>query len=83
METLRERVNDVSLVFAVPEAYTPVIKFNFDDQPIDMLFVSLSLHTKLPEQIDALDISVLKGLDDQGNLHPSPLSPLPYPLLST
>ena len=42
-----------------------MVKFNLDDTPIDMLFVSLSM-TTLPPFIDALDISVLKGLDDAG-----------------
>lgn len=64
VELLRSR-SDTSLVFAVPEAYTPVVKFNFEEQPIDMLFVSLSL-SQIPARIDTLDISYLKGLDEQG-----------------
>lgn len=61
---LRQR-RDTSLVFAVPAAYTPVVKFNLDDQPIDLLFVSLSI-PHITEKIDELDISYLQGLDHQG-----------------
>ena len=64
VELLRQR-SDTSLVFAVPDAYTPVVKFNLEEQPIDMLFVSLSI-ANIPAKFDALDISYLKGLDDQG-----------------
>ena len=56
---------DTSLVFAIPDAYTPVVKFNLDEQAIDMLFVSLNL-PRLPDDIDVLDMSYLRGLDEQG-----------------
>ena len=61
---LRHRT-DTSLVFAIPDAYTPVVKFNFKNTPIDMLFVSLPVKD-ISRSIDTLDISYLKGLDEKG-----------------
>ena len=60
VDLLRQRT-DTSLVFGVPAAYTPVVKFNLDDQPIDLLFVSL-LTPHVPRKKE-LDISYLKALD--------------------
>ena len=56
---------DVSMLFPVPRAYTPVLKFNFDGQAIDMIFVSLC-ENNLPENLDVLDTKWLKYLDEQG-----------------
>lgn len=61
--TLSSR-NDVSCLLPVPDAYTPVIKFNLDGQAIDMIFATF-LQDVLPESIDLLDISCLAGLDEQ------------------
>ena len=61
---MRER-EDVGMLSAVPEAYTPVVKFNIDGQPIDMIFVSVSFPS-LPEDVDVLDSQYLRGLDEQG-----------------
>jgi poly(A) polymerase len=64
VDLLRSRP-DVSLIFPVPEAYTPVIKFNLDGQAIDMLFVSVPF-LRVPEEFDILSTNCLKGLDEQG-----------------
>ena len=64
VDLLRHRT-DTSLVFAIPDAYTPVVKFNFKNTPIDMLFVSLPVKG-ISRSIDTLDISYLKRLDEKG-----------------
>lgn len=56
---------DVSMVSSIPEAYTPVLKFNIDGQPIDMIFVSIAMHS-LPSDINVLDANYLRTLDEQG-----------------
>ena len=55
---------DVFMVSAVPEAYTPVVKFIIDGQPIDMIFVSLPYSPVIPHNLDILGPSILRGLDD-------------------
>ena len=57
--------SDVSMLSAVPEAYTPVLKFNIDGQAIDMIFVSLGVQA-VPHDLDVLDSRYLRGLDTQG-----------------
>ena len=60
---LRRR-SDISMVSSVPEAYTPVVKFIIDNQAIDMIFVSLPLSHKIPQELDVLNSNILYGLDD-------------------
>ncbi len=60
---LCERV-DVESVCAIPDAYTPVVKFNVDGQAIDMIFTSLQVPS-VSKDIDILDVKVLTALDDQ------------------
>ena len=55
---------DVENLLAIPEAYTPVIKFIMDGQSVDMVFASLQAPT-LPNPVDALDLRWLTGLDEQ------------------
>eukprot|EP01041_Mallomonas_annulata_P009225 gene9225-19137_t len=62
-ELLSKR-DDCHMLFPIPEAYTPVIKFNLDGQAIDMIFVSLIQET-IPNSIDLLDFQYLHGLDEQ------------------
>lgn len=54
-----------SMVLAVPEAYTPVVKFNFMEQPVDMIFVALPVRS-IPSDIDLLDDALLKEQDEKG-----------------
>lgn len=54
-----------SMVLAVPEAYTPVVKFNYLDQPVDMIFVSLPM-ASIPTDIDLLNDAFLKDQDEKG-----------------
>lgn len=55
---------EVHSVLSISEAYTPVLKFTIDGQPIDMVFASLQIPL-LPHNLDILDLHCLKGLDDQ------------------
>jgi poly(A) polymerase len=55
--------DDITMLSAVPEAYTPVMKFNMDGQPIDMIFAALPYYTAIPPNLDILSTSVLHGLD--------------------
>jgi poly(A) polymerase len=57
--------DDVSMMFTIPEAFTPVAKFYLDGQAIDMIFVSLD-SPKIPLHLNILDSVYLKGLDDAG-----------------
>jgi len=54
---------DVSKLSAVPEAYTPVVKFYFAGQPIDRVFVSLGI-VDIPKDLDILNDDNLQGLGD-------------------
>mmetsp|Transcript_2182 Transcript_2182/g.4824 ORF Transcript_2182/g.4824 Transcript_2182/m.4824 type:complete len:367 (-) Transcript_2182:32-1132(-) len=54
---------DVESLLSIPEAYTPVVKFTLDHQPVDMVFASLHFPL-LPAQPDLLDLRCLQGLDD-------------------
>lgn len=54
-----------NMVLAVPEAYTPVIKFTYKDQPVDMIFASLPMMS-IPADIDLLDDNILKDQDEKG-----------------
>ena len=63
--TLMSNRDDVSMLSAIPEAYTPVVKFNIDGQSIDMIFVSVD-HVPIPEIFDVLDNRNLIPLDEQG-----------------
>lgn len=62
LETLSSR-HDVDSILSVPEAFTPVLKFAIDGQPIDMVFASLQL-TTLPGDLNIHEVHCLKGLDD-------------------
>jgi poly(A) polymerase len=57
--------SEVSMLLPLPEAYTPVVKFNFLDQAIDMVFVNVNL-PRIPQNFDILNDKYLIGLDDQG-----------------
>lgn len=59
---------DVTNFSSIPDAYTPVIKFNIDGQAIDMIFVSLSI-PMVPIDFDLLDASNLIGLDEQSKTY--------------
>jgi poly(A) polymerase len=61
---LKER-SEISMVSAIPEAYTPVLKFNINGQAIDMIFVSLGIES-VPHDVDVLNFKYFKGLDEQG-----------------
>ncbi|XP_043075276.1 poly(A) polymerase alpha isoform X3 [Puntigrus tetrazona] len=49
-------------LFAVEEAFVPVIKLSFDSIEIDILFARLALQT-IPENLDLRDDGLLKNLD--------------------
>ena len=56
---------DISLLLPIPEAYTPVVKFQINEYSVDMLMVTLPCQ-KVPSDLDILDASWLKGQDEQG-----------------
>lgn len=56
---------DVSMLFPVPEAYTPVIKFELDHVSIDMIFVNLH-YDSIPSELDVLVDEHLFNLDEAG-----------------
>ncbi|CAM9505680.1 unnamed protein product [Chrysoparadoxa australica] len=62
---LLEKRPDVEELFAVPEAYTPVLKFKMQGLDMDLLFCSLP-YKLLPSPLNVLDDSPLKGLDEPG-----------------
>ena len=63
VDELRAR-HDVFTVSAVPEAYTPVVKFIIDNQAVDMIFVSMPFSLVIPVDFKILDPNILRGLDD-------------------
>ncbi|KAF9290102.1 polynucleotide adenylyltransferase [Mortierella alpina] len=62
-EMLRLRP-EVTELTAVPDAFTPVIKMNFSDIPIDLTFARLGL-SSIPDSLDLADDSLLRNLDDR------------------
>nr|CAD7586327.1 unnamed protein product [Timema genevievae] len=55
---------EVTELRAVEEAFVPVIKMNFDDIEIDMLFARLALK-EIPDNMDLRDDCLLKNLDQK------------------
>ncbi|KAJ3042041.1 polynucleotide adenylyltransferase [Rhizophlyctis rosea] len=55
---------EVKELTAVPDAFVPVINFEFDGVQIDLLFTSLDKRDTIPDDIDLSDDMVLKGLDE-------------------
>lgn len=56
-----ERVKEIS---KVEDAYVPIISLNFDEIPIDLTFSRLNLPV-IPENINLLNDSILKSLDEK------------------
>ncbi|KAI9142151.1 Poly(A) polymerase central domain-containing protein [Paraphysoderma sedebokerense] len=56
--------SEVTELAAVPDAYVPVIKMNFSDIPIDLVFARLALPT-VPEDLNLRDDNLLKNLDER------------------
>lgn len=50
-------------VVAVPDAYVPIIKFEYRGVEIDLLFAALEL-SRIPKTFDILDDSVLRNVDE-------------------
>mmetsp|Transcript_10080 Transcript_10080/g.31016 ORF Transcript_10080/g.31016 Transcript_10080/m.31016 type:complete len:624 (+) Transcript_10080:178-2049(+) len=64
LKAILEAHPDVTELSAVPDAFVPIIAFEFDGIPIDLVFGRLAL-TMIPDKLDLLDINLLKNLDDQ------------------
>ncbi len=57
---------DVQQLSDLQEAYTPVMKFNIDGQPVDMIFASLSRYRKIPLDPNILESNAcLINLDEK------------------
>ncbi|KAL7751913.1 polynucleotide adenylyltransferase [Sorochytrium milnesiophthora] len=54
---------EVTELAAVPDAFVPVIKMEFDGIPIDLIFAKLGL-PQIPEGLE-LDTNLLRGLDEK------------------
>jgi poly(A) polymerase len=54
----------VTNVRAVSDAYVPVIKFEFDEIEMDLLFARLALPV-IPDKLSLLDVTLLKNLDQK------------------
>ncbi|KAF1968224.1 Poly(A) polymerase [Bimuria novae-zelandiae CBS 107.79] len=50
---------------AVPDAFVPIIKLEYDSVDIDLIFASLPSQPSIPHDFSLLDQGVLRGLDDQ------------------
>lgn len=50
-------------VVAVPDAYVPLIKFEYREVEIDLLFAALEL-SRIPKNFNILDDAVLRNVDD-------------------
>lgn len=62
LEMLRSDPAATNIV-AVPDAYVPVIKFEYRAVEIDLLCAPLQ-YTRIPEKLDILDDNILKNVDD-------------------
>ncbi|KAI9011184.1 polymerase [Gaertneriomyces semiglobifer] len=56
--------SEVTEITAVADAYVPVIKFQFSDIPIDLVFARLEQST-VPDNLDLADDNLLRGLDER------------------
>lgn len=64
---LLQKQPEVKDLRAIEGAYVPVIKMKFDGIEIDLLFARLALKT-IPEDINILDVNLLKNLDSKSVL---------------
>lgn len=62
VDILGQRAEVEDLV-AVSEAYVPIVKFKFSGVEIDLLCACLQM-SFIPEQLDILDDSILRNVDD-------------------
>lgn len=62
LELLRE-TNEATDIVAVPDAYVPVIKFEYSKVEIDLLCAPLKMN-RLPENFNILEDKVLRNVDD-------------------
>lgn len=64
MLTLLKKTPEITHITAVPDSYVPVIKFKFNDIPIDFVCARLNV-SKVAPSINLKDSSILQGLDDR------------------
>ncbi|KAL9556346.1 hypothetical protein PS6_002409 [Mucor atramentarius] len=64
MLTLLRKTPEITHITAVPDSYVPVIKFKFNDIPIDFVCARLNV-SKVTPNINLKDSSILQGLDDR------------------
>jgi len=49
----------------VPDAFVPIIKFEYNGVPIDLIFASLPSQSTIPKDMELDDLNMLRGLDQQ------------------
>lgn len=57
-------IPEITELTSVPDAYVPVIKFEFSGIPIDLVFARLGLPS-VPDDLELSDDNLLKNLDDR------------------
>lgn len=58
------KASEISEFVPVRESYVPIIKLEYCGVSIDLLFASLPTVSSVPNNMDLLDKTVLRGLDD-------------------
>eukprot|EP01018_Ginkgo_biloba_P015217 Gb_22641 [translate_table: standard] len=58
------KMPEVTELQPIPDAYVPIIKFDFHGMPIDLVYAKLSLW-EIPEDLDISNYSILRNLDEQ------------------
>lgn len=67
LREILEKTPHVTDLSIVPDAFVPLITFNYYDVPIDLVFAQLSLSV-IPNKLNLLDDNILKNIDDKSIL---------------
>uniref|UniRef100_A0A7I4CI61 Poly(A) polymerase n=1 Tax=Physcomitrium patens TaxID=3218 RepID=A0A7I4CI61_PHYPA len=64
LHDLLQKTDGVTELHTVPDAHVPVMSFEFNGIPIDLLYARLPLWV-IPEELDILQDSILQNVDEQ------------------